>query len=183
MPGRFEGLSDTQWAVLEKCFPPLPVKRGRGMPPVSRRHALNTILYVAITGCRWCDVPKGKPFASKSSAHRWLKRWQSDGTFEQIKRKLIEMAEGCGKIDWTAACVDGSFSPRQGRRKGRGIWTQGQGGYDPLPRGEERASSLGTRDTCQRRRAAAGLSSVGEGEGSHWKERPAERASQDACRG
>ncbi|RME57441.1 transposase, partial [Candidatus Parcubacteria bacterium] len=51
--------------MLEPLFPAPPAKRGRGMPPVPRRHALNTILYVGITGCRWCDVPRTGPFASK----------------------------------------------------------------------------------------------------------------------
>ena len=155
MPGEFKGLSDSQWAVLEKCFPPLPVKRGRGMPPVPRRHALNTILYVAITGGRWCDVPKGEPFASKSSAHRWLKRWRSDGTFDEIKRKLTEMAGELGKIDWTAACVDGALSPRRGRRKGRKMRTKGEGGCDPSPRGEERFCGSGP---CPAHRHSAGES-------------------------
>ncbi len=47
-------------------------KRERGMPQAPFRHVLNTLMYVLITGCRWCDVPRGEIWASKSSAHRWL---------------------------------------------------------------------------------------------------------------
>ncbi|WP_071986781.1 MULTISPECIES: transposase [Moorena] len=80
MPGRFEGLSDIEWELFEKILPCEAQKRGRGMPHVPFRYVLNTLLYVLITGCRWCDVPRGEQWASKSSAHRWLKRWQKNGT-------------------------------------------------------------------------------------------------------
>jgi hypothetical protein len=32
MAGRFEGVSDLEWRLLEDVFPPAPPKRGRGMP-------------------------------------------------------------------------------------------------------------------------------------------------------
>jgi hypothetical protein len=37
-------------------------------------------LWVLITGSRWCDVPRGEQWGSRPSAHRWLGRWQDDGT-------------------------------------------------------------------------------------------------------
>ena len=84
MPGRFEGLSDAEWKLFEDIFPKPPKKRGRGMPHAPFRYVLNTLLHILITGCRWCDVPKGEIWASKSSAHRWLKRWERDGTLEHM---------------------------------------------------------------------------------------------------
>ncbi|NRB06587.1 MAG: transposase, partial [Richelia sp.] len=74
MAGRFEGLSNLEWCLFEDIFPKPPEKRERAMPHSSFRYVLNTLLYIFITGCRWCDVPKGEIWASKSSAHRWLKR-------------------------------------------------------------------------------------------------------------
>jgi hypothetical protein len=71
MAGRFEGLSDLEWKLFEDLLPQSPEKRGRGMPHVPFRKVLNTQLYVLITGCRWCDIPRGAQWASKSSAHRW----------------------------------------------------------------------------------------------------------------
>ena len=68
MAGRFEGLSDLEWKLFEDVFPETPKKRGRGMPPVPFRYVLNSLLYILITGCRWCDLPQGKIWASKSSA-------------------------------------------------------------------------------------------------------------------
>ena len=70
MAGRFEGLSDLEWKLFEDLLPQSPEKRGRGMPRVAFRNVLNTQLYVLITGCRWCDIPRGEQWASKSAAHQ-----------------------------------------------------------------------------------------------------------------
>jgi transposase len=115
--GRFEGLSDAAWVILSGLFPPPPEKRGRGMPHSPFRSVINSILYVLITGCRWSDLPIGRAdFASKSSAHRWLMRWQDDGTLEKLYHGIIALADLSGKIDWSRTSVDGSFSLRQRRR-------------------------------------------------------------------
>jgi transposase len=73
MAGRFEGLSDLEWKLFEDLLPQPPEKRGRGMPHVPFRKVLNTQLYVLITGCRWCDIPQGEQWASKSSASSVVK--------------------------------------------------------------------------------------------------------------
>lgn len=117
MAGRFEGMSDGAWGVFEGLLPPRPLKRGRGYPHADFRCVLNSILYVLITGCRWCDLPDNRAiFASKSSSHRWLQRWQADGTLDKIERGMVAMADLSGQIDWSKASVDGSFSLWQGRR-------------------------------------------------------------------
>jgi transposase len=113
MAGRFEGLSDLEWKLFEDLLPQSPEKRGRGMPHTPFRKVLNTQLYVLITGCRWCDVPRGEQWGSKSSAHRWLKRWYEDGTLEKFKQRILALAEEKGMIDWKYGAVDGSFSPWQ----------------------------------------------------------------------
>jgi transposase len=58
MAGTFEGLTDLEWKLFADVFPPLP-KRSRGMPHTPFRQVVNTLLYVLITGCRWCDLPRG----------------------------------------------------------------------------------------------------------------------------
>ncbi|WP_219725057.1 transposase [Fischerella thermalis] len=75
------------------------------------RHVLNTLLYVLITGCRWCDVPKGEIWASKSAAHSGLQRWEADGTLENLQARTLGIAEERGLINWGYGAVDGSFSP------------------------------------------------------------------------
>ena len=78
------------------------------MPPVPFRYVLNSLLYILITGCRWCDLPQGKIWASKSSAHRWLKRWHKDGTFEHLQARTLAIADSKGLINWNYGAIDGS---------------------------------------------------------------------------
>ena len=59
MAGRFEGLSDLEWKLFEDVIIEEGEKRERGMPHAPFRYVLNTLMYVLITGCRWCDVPRG----------------------------------------------------------------------------------------------------------------------------
>jgi len=85
MAGTFDGLSDSEWKLFADLLPPEPRKLGRGTPHTPSRKVMNMRLYVLITGYRWCDVPFGPPWASKSAAHRWLQRWQADGTIASAK--------------------------------------------------------------------------------------------------
>jgi len=116
MAGRFEGLTDIQWATLEPLLPPLPAKRTRGYPKADRRKTLNSLLYILITGCRWCDLPVGEQWGKRSSTHRWHLIWSQDGFYERLQEATLNQAELKGLIDWEASSVDGSFSPRKRRR-------------------------------------------------------------------
>lgn len=115
MAGRFEGVTDLEWKLFEDLFPE-PAKRGRGYPKTAPRRVVNVLLYMLITGCRWCDIPRGAQWASKSSGHRWLQRWKLDGTFEKLKARVLGIAHNKGLIQWSHGAVDGSFSPWQGWR-------------------------------------------------------------------
>lgn len=119
MAGKFEGLSDAAWEVLEKLLPARPEKRGKGMPPAPFRKVLNTIFYVLITGSRWCDIPEGEAWGKRSSSHRWLKQWELDGTWQNLTKGVLALADLQRKIDWSKGAVDGSFSPGKGRRPRR----------------------------------------------------------------
>jgi transposase len=86
------------------------------MPHTPFRQVVNTLLYVLITGCRWCDRPRGRQWASKSAAHRWLQRWQVDGTLVAMHARILGIAEEHGMIQWQYGAVGGAFSPWQRRR-------------------------------------------------------------------
>jgi transposase len=131
MAGRFEGVSDLEWRLFEDIFPPAPPKRRRGMPHAPLRKILHTLLYVLITGCRWCDVPRGLHWASKSATHRWLQRWQADGTLAAMQARILGIAEERGMIHWESGAVDGACSPWEGWR--RGGRTRGERQGDPHP--------------------------------------------------
>src|SRR5262245_43035584 len=126
MAGRFEGLSDLEWRLFQDVFPPAPPKRGRGMPHAPFRNVLNTLLYILITGCRWCDGPRGPQWASKSATHRWLRRWQTDGTLAAMQARILGLAEEKGMIRWEYGAVDGAFSPWPGWGRG-GVARGGKG--------------------------------------------------------
>ena len=110
MAGRFDGLSDSQWHVIAPLIPKPEYRTGR--PGPDSRKVLNSILYVLITGCRWCDIPLGSQWAPRSTAHKWLGIWSEQGVINDIKRALLTIADLAGLIDWERASVDGSFSPR-----------------------------------------------------------------------
>ena len=115
--GRFEGLTDAQWQMIEPLLPREPEQRGKGYPHAPWRHVCNTILWVLITGSRWCDVPKGAQWGSRPGAHRWLGRWQEDGTWDQLLQALVEMAELAGLLNLERLAADGFFFQGQGRRR------------------------------------------------------------------
>ena len=110
MAGSFEGLSNLEWSLFEDIFPKPEEKRKRGMPDSSFRYVLNTLLYILITGCGWCDLPKGEIWASKSSAYPSLKRWQLDGRLKELQAQILGIGQEKGLINWSYyGAVDGSF--------------------------------------------------------------------------
>lgn len=115
MAGRFEGLTDMQWEVLEEFMPAKKVSVGK--PHTPWRKVCNTIFWVLITGGRWIDVPIGPLWGSKSAAHRWLGVWQEDGTLDKILTALLEIADLEGKLDWDRLAADGFFFSGQRRRR------------------------------------------------------------------
>jgi len=125
MPGKFNGLTDSEWELLSRLLP--DEKNATGRPPAEARSVLNTIFYLLITGCRWCDVPVGKKWAKKSSAHRRLGKWQKNGTFAALKASLLGAAHLAGKIDWQNASVDGSFAAGKGGGEGVEYGFKGKG--------------------------------------------------------
>ena len=114
MAGKFKGFSEEIWRKIEPYSPKIPYTFGR--PPPNVRNLLNTIIYVLITGCRWCDVPVGNKWGKRSTAHKYLGKWNEDGSWNLLKTSLLEIADLGSIVDWNNGSVDGSFSPREGRR-------------------------------------------------------------------
>ena len=116
--GSFTGIKDDEWDLLKGLLPKEPEKRRPGAPHAPFRLILNSIFFILITGARWCDLPDERTvFAARSTAHRWLIRWQEDGTFSRMRRSILIIADREKMIDWSRVSVDGSFSPWEGRRR------------------------------------------------------------------
>ena len=114
MSGKFCGLTDAAWAIIEPLLPAALLEPGKGRPHAPFRDTLNTIVWILITGARWIDVPTEKGFASRSTSHRWLGIWESDGTWAKIKACLMGEAHSLGLIDWERCSVDGAFAAGKG---------------------------------------------------------------------
>lgn len=127
--GRFVGLSDAEWALIGKELPAKEARRGRPNPDF--RTVLNSILYVLITGCRWCDLPVGPQWAKRSTAHEWLGKWSESGVLDRMRKSMLNRADLAHLIAWQEGAVDGSFSPWEGRWRGRRPRLQGQGSHEP----------------------------------------------------
>lgn len=115
---RFNGITDAQWQVIEPLLPKDSAIRGKGYPHAPWRPVCNTILWILITGSRWCDVPKGEQWGSRTGAHRWLGRWQADGTLDKILTILLETADLAGLLNWERLAGDGFFFHGERRRRG-----------------------------------------------------------------
>lgn len=111
----FEKLNDEQWSCIQQHLGPSMFPKVRGKPRNDLRKIWNSILYVLIRGCRWKELPQGEAYAPRSSAHRWLKQFQTWGVFDRVLTALLRSADAKGLICWDQMSVDGSFSPREWR--------------------------------------------------------------------
>ena len=100
-------LTDEQWAVIEPLIPER--RRGPGRPRADDRRTLNGILYVLKTGCAWEDLPR--EYGSAVTCWRRLQQWSDDGTWERVWRALLSALDAQSKLEWSRACLDGSFVP------------------------------------------------------------------------
>src|SRR5262249_42375697 len=114
MAGSFEGLSDLEWRLFEDVFSPAQPQRWGGCAQAPLRTIVKSLQSVLLYGGVGRDVPRGPQWASKSATHRWLHRWQADGTLTAMQSRILGIAEERGMIHWAYGAVDGAFSPWQG---------------------------------------------------------------------
>lgn len=102
-------LTDEQWVLIEPHLPPQPAV---GRKRADDRRTLNAILFVLRTGIQWNNLPK--ELGDDSTAHRRLKQWQANGTFERLWRAFLSTLDKEGRLDWAEAFLDGTFIPAKG---------------------------------------------------------------------
>lgn len=88
----FVRLNDEEWAFLKMALPEKLFKPQRGYPRSDFRKVLNAIFWVLDSGSKWAQIPATEDYATKSSAHRWMKQWQEDGTWEQLTQHQLAAA-------------------------------------------------------------------------------------------
>jgi transposase len=80
--------TDEEWAVIA---PHMPCKNRRGRPRVTAMRALvNSIFFIAQSGCQWRLLPK--EFPPYTTVQRYFYRWRDDGTWQKINHHLVMMA-------------------------------------------------------------------------------------------
>ena len=107
---QFQEITNKQWSMV-KSHLPKPAKTGR--PRCDDRTTINAIMFVAITGCRWTELPI--QYGSKSTAHRRFQDWQQKGVWKKILSKLIKSAHKQNKLQLQKISIDSSSIPAKKR--------------------------------------------------------------------
>ena len=115
MAGRFNGITDLEWAEIESLLPKKQTRMGR--PYANLRYVINSILFMLIEGSRWGSIPRGKIWAPKSTAYGWLKKMVALGTLDQVFSAIVKKADHKNMVCWKDVLFDGTFSPGKGGGK------------------------------------------------------------------
>jgi transposase len=112
---------DRLWELLEPLIPPRPVPRAPGgRPRIGDRAALEGILFVLHTGCRWRDLPPELGCGSGYTAWRRLREWQHHGVWDRLHQAVLDESSEAELIDWSRGCVDAvSVRAKKGGRADR----------------------------------------------------------------
>ena len=96
--------------------PYMPCKNRRGRPRVTAMRALvNSIFFIAQSGCQWRLLPK--EFPPYTTVQRYFYRWRDDGTWQKINHHLVMMArEADGREASPTAGVIDSQSIKRPRK-------------------------------------------------------------------
>jgi transposase len=110
----FQELTDEQWAFIAPLLPP---RAKTGRPRVDDRKVLNGILYVRVTGCRWCDMPR--QYGAYQTAWRRFRELQEKGVWHQILQALLDWGDTLGKVKVEAVAIDSTRV--EAKKGGKGV--------------------------------------------------------------
>lgn len=97
-------LTDDQWELIRDVFLQ-PAATGR--KPLDRRNIVDGVLWVLRTGAPWRDVPE--EFGKWSTIWDLFDAWTSNGTLDEILRRLQAAHVDVGAIDQDLWCIDGTI--------------------------------------------------------------------------
>jgi len=118
-------LTNEQLDWLCKHIPDAPVSPKGGRPAADKRRVIRGIFWVLDNGAKWKDLPA--EFGSKSTVHRWFKKWVEAGVFETLMRKAGRLVEGRGDYRLYECFIDATFSKAKGGGDGIGPTRVGKG--------------------------------------------------------
>jgi transposase len=80
--------TDEEWAVIE---PHMPGENRCGRPRTTMlRAVVDSIFYIAQSGCQWRLLPK--EFPPYTTVQHYFYRWRDDGTWQKINHHLVMLA-------------------------------------------------------------------------------------------
>lgn len=82
-------LTDEQWSRIADFLPGKPTDKGRTAG--DKRLFVESVLYIARTGCPWRGVPK--EFGNWHSAYVRFARWETNGAWNRAASALQEEAD------------------------------------------------------------------------------------------
>jgi transposase len=96
--------TDEEWSLIEPHLPP-PASCGRRRE-TSMREVVNSIFYIAQTGCQWRLLPKD--FPPYTTVQRYFYAWRDSSVWQSINHVLLmEVREAAGrKASPTAGVID-----------------------------------------------------------------------------
>ena len=77
-------LTDNQWSRIADFLPGKATDRGR--TAADNRLFVESVLFIARTGCPWRDMPK--EFGNWHSAYVRFARWESNGVWDRVAAAL-----------------------------------------------------------------------------------------------
>ena len=98
-------ISRRQFALLEPIIRKRRKKTGR--PRADLYEAVNGMLYVLSTGCRWRDLPHDYG-VSYTTCYRYFIYWVKTGKFKEIFEELKNKANKKNLLHWRNAYLDAS---------------------------------------------------------------------------
>jgi transposase len=99
-----EELTDAQWEQLRPLLPPQKPTTGR--PNNDHRTVLSGIVWILRTGAPWHDLPAC--FGSYKTVSSRFYRWRKAGIWQRILKRLQQMRDQEGQLDWLEHFVDGT---------------------------------------------------------------------------
>lgn len=100
-------VEDRLWELIEPLIPSRPAPRGPGgRPRIDDRAALEGILFVLDTGCRWRDLPEQLGCGCGHTAWRRLREWQDAGVWDRLYQLVLDELSNIDELDWARGCID-----------------------------------------------------------------------------
>jgi transposase len=118
-------LTDEQLDWLLERIPDPPKSPKGGRPAEDKRKVLRGIFWMLDNGAKWKDLPRR--FGTKSTVHRWFRKWVRDGVFEAILREAGQCVEERDGFKLYECFIDGTFAKARGGGDGIGTTKAGKG--------------------------------------------------------